>query len=98
VSDEPVPEMPEPEPYRWRNSRDRDADVLGVVSAALLGDYEAAVSILESLSREDLVSLTWCISCWYAGSLAQSNDYDDPLEMVRRIGLVIGSLRKDDEQ
>jgi hypothetical protein len=37
MSDDPdLPDMPSPEPYRWRSSRDRDADTLGVV-AALIG-------------------------------------------------------------
>jgi hypothetical protein len=35
--------------YRWRSSRDRDADTLAVVAAALQSDYEAAVTVVESL-------------------------------------------------
>ena len=83
----------EPEPYEWRTSRDRDADVIAVLAAALTSDYHGAVSVLQSLDREALTSLLWCLSCWFAGSLCERGD--DPVADVQRLALLISRERKD---
>jgi hypothetical protein len=77
--------------YEWRAPADRDADVLGVLACAGLGDHEGAVSILASLDDEQTVSLVWCLSCWLAGELGQQ--LEDPVSELRRLALLIGHRR-----
>jgi hypothetical protein len=86
--------VPEPEHgYEWREPRDRDADVLGVLVCAVLSDHDGAVSIFSSLSDEQTVSLVWCLACWHATELAQ--DFEDPVGMLRGLALVLARGRGD---
>jgi hypothetical protein len=43
--------------YRWRSSRDRDADVLGVV--APLDETESAENVPRSITRVELIEVAW---------------------------------------
>jgi hypothetical protein len=57
--------VPEPEHgYGWRERRERDLDVLALVTCGVLADYGAAVSIVATLDREQLVSALWCVLRW----------------------------------
>jgi hypothetical protein len=55
-----------PELYRWESDDDRDRDTLAVITSAILDDFDAGASVLQSLDRESLVSLCWCLAVWHA--------------------------------
>jgi hypothetical protein len=86
-------DVPQPEPakYPWKEPRDRDADVLGVLACALLGDHDGAVSILSTLDDEQTVSLVWCLARWHATEMAQ--DFEDPVGMLQGLALIVGKGR-----
>ena len=50
-------EQPMMMPYEWRKPKDRDLDVLTLVVCSVESDYEGASRIVETLDREQLVSL-----------------------------------------
>jgi hypothetical protein len=88
---EPVA-VPEPErAYPWREVRDRDVDTLAVLVSALVLDFDAAVSILETLDNEQTVSLCWCLARWHATELTQH--FEDPVTELQRLALVLAHGR-----
>jgi hypothetical protein len=86
-----VSEPAEPERYAWRVPADRDADVIGVLAAALTGDFDGAVAILSSLNDQQTTSLCWCLARWFAGELAQ--DFEDPAGELQKLALALGRGR-----
>lgn len=83
--------------YEWTSDSDVDRDTLGVVISALLDDREAAQTILESLDREQLASLTWCLASWYARALKLNVDDVDPVEIFREFALQLAERREEGE-
>jgi hypothetical protein len=80
-----------PAPYPSRESRDRDADVLGVLACALTRNSDGAVSILSSLDDEQTTSLCWCLARGHATELAL--DFADPAGHLQRLALVLARGR-----
>jgi hypothetical protein len=83
--------QPEPERYDWRSSADREVDVLALVVTGVIADYDAATSIIATLSHEQLVSALWITLRWYGSSLALQ--VDDPLAELQRIALILAKGR-----
>lgn len=88
---EPAVPPPEPAKYEWREPRDRDADVLGVLACALSGDHDGVVAVLSTLDDEQTVSLCWCLARWHATELALH--FDDPVGMLQGLALVVARGR-----
>jgi hypothetical protein len=61
---EPAPDLPQPEPerYPWREPRDREVDVLALVTCALRHDHDAAVDLVASLDDAQRVSAIWVLA------------------------------------
>jgi hypothetical protein len=83
-----------PEPYVWFTKRDRDADVMAAVVAALCNDYEAAAGVFESLNRRHLTELAWCLAGWYAAALRRN--VSDPLATLQEFAIA-RDLKEGDE-
>jgi hypothetical protein len=79
------------EPYQWVTVADKEADVIGVLSAALTGDFDGAVAILSSLDAEQTTALVWSLSRWFVGELAQS--FENPAVELQRLARVVGRGR-----
>ena len=84
--------MSEPAPddglYEWRCRADHDGDAVGMLTAALLDDGDAAMSILETLTSGQLIALCWTLSRWW-GWAFQHGHGGDPLATLRHSALEI---------
>jgi hypothetical protein len=76
-----------PAPDPWRSDRDKDADALGLLTAALADDEAGAVFLLSGLDREQLVQLVGVIAMWAVWALEHA--VDDPAEHLRVAALRI---------
>jgi alkylhydroperoxidase family enzyme len=76
-----------PAPYPWRSDRDKDADALGLLTAALADDEAGAVFLLSGLDREQLVQLVGVIAMWAVWALEHA--VDGPAEHLRVAALRI---------
>ena len=56
--------VPEPEKYTWKEPRDREVDVLALVTCGVLGDYDAAVDLVASLDDAQRVSAIDQLQSW----------------------------------
>jgi hypothetical protein len=77
----------DPTPYPWHNERDKDADALALLTAALFDDESAAVLILMSLDRQQLVELIGTVAVWAVWALEEA--VPDVAEHLRRAALAI---------
>jgi hypothetical protein len=83
--------QPEPEKYPWKEPRDRELDVLALVTCGVLVDYDAAVDIIESLDDAQRVSAIWVLARWYSCLLAQH--VENPLAELQELALILAKGR-----
>ena len=73
MSDEPdLPDMPEPEPYEWKSTTDRDKDALAILSATVDGDEDGVAAVLATLDRQQAVELVSVLAGWWCWAVGET--------------------------